>query len=438
MSTFPSEVPYPYADSYVQTHAILNYPGYFLVEWFWQTNTNITAFDIHFSSDKHNLKESICDVVATEFSSEEICYRFQPGPHEYIPAHALAVYEEETGGLREGQDEDPVFCTLPSANAKAAENPCPATAGITCYKEGETVKFDKEVIFKYAIDCSELGGKLQTEKGTFCKESVKDGFFKFYVSCDLFPIAWGSGLNNAPNLVIETSADATVQSAEVKSDPHFNGFRGQTYDVTGTPGKIYSLISDETFLLNAKFAQAYTTGLHIDPTTGEVRTMSPKGTWISAVALKTCKSETDSDKLDWTSFSMFPRAPDPDDEGSKEVLKFATVEVDGEPITTFHGGKLAVTDTVTLSIKNRSSYSRVSFSSPEMTADFDAVMPPAEWDVKHDVERYMHINLKIQSIVLSDKCHGLMGVSNRAATVSVLHIQPQWQECGPCAVGAPC
>lgn len=61
--------------------------------------------------------------------------------------------------------------------------------------------------------------------------------------------------------------------------------RNQQYDVTGVSGSTYSLLSDYSFFVNARFATAYTTGLHVDPTTLQAMPMRPKGTWIDQVGV---------------------------------------------------------------------------------------------------------------------------------------------------------
>ena len=52
---------------------------------------------------------------------------------------------------------------------------------------------------------------------------------------------------------------------ELKSDPHFASLSGnETFDFDGEPGKMYSLVKDEAtkLIINAEFAQAYTTSFH--------------------------------------------------------------------------------------------------------------------------------------------------------------------------------
>ena len=187
--------------------------------------------------------------------------------------------------------------------------------------------------------------------------------------------------------------------------------------MVGTPGKIYNLISDKDLVLNAAFGQAYTTGLYLDVEANEVHAMSPKGTWISALGLKVGQFNQETNQLmDVTTIVVRPRPASVMAKGSKDVFKFGVVEVNGLAIDTFTDGNYVVNNYVSLSIKNRSSYSRLFISAPKVSADFDAVLPPSEWEVADEVE-YMHMNLKIYNIELSAQCHGLMGISNRETQV---------------------
>lgn len=63
--------------------------------------------------------------------------------------------------------------------------------------------------------------------------------------------------------------------------------RGQELDFTGSPGSIYCLVEDSSLdlVLNAKFAQAWTTGISLDPVQMKAQVMHAKGTWISDVGL---------------------------------------------------------------------------------------------------------------------------------------------------------
>lgn len=70
------------------------------------------------------------------------------------------------------------------------------------------------------------------------------------------------------------------------AEPFFQGFRGQTYDVTGQARHAYSIIIDGDFDLNARFDVAYTTGVFFDPALKQVVNMRPSGTWITAVAAR--------------------------------------------------------------------------------------------------------------------------------------------------------
>lgn len=412
-----TEFTVPFAESFVQVRAVLDFPGYFVSEWLWETNTNITNFEIEFSADGNDLANSLCEVVAVEYSSDEVCQQFQPGGAEYIPAHALAVFNPDTGSVIGGELVETVDCYMPDGQTKNSENPCPPTAGLGCYGQGQFVKFHKETTFNYIINCDALGGEITTEQGTFCKYPMKDSFFKIYTYCTEVPIPWSSSNSSGPSLSYEYKAAAEkgkvpTSSAEAKSDPHFNGFRGQTYDVVGTPGKIYNLISDKDLVLNAAFGQAYTTGLYLDVDTNEVHAMAPKGTWISALGLKIGNFDQDIGNFEITTIVVHPRPTSVATKASKDVLKFGVVEVNGLGIDSFTDGSYVVNSYISLSIKNRSSYSRLSISAPKVSADFDAVLPPSEWEVADGVQ-YMHMNLKIYNIELSAQCHGLMGISNR-------------------------
>ena len=62
--------------------------------------------------------------------------------------------------------------------------------------------------------------------------------------------------------------------------------------MTGESGRFYSLLSDLRLSLNARFDQAYTTALYIDPVTSLVQNMRPQGTWITSLGLKLGKTTT--------------------------------------------------------------------------------------------------------------------------------------------------
>ena len=69
--------------------------------------------------------------------------------------------------------------------------------------------------------------------------------------------------------------------ASIISDPHFKGFHGQTYDVTGQEGQIYNLITEHNLFLNSRFGKAYTTGLYFDENSGNMLKFRPRGTWMN-------------------------------------------------------------------------------------------------------------------------------------------------------------
>lgn len=74
------------------------------------------------------------------------------------------------------------------------------------------------------------------------------------------------------------------------------GLGGQQFEFTGEEGRIYSLITDfddnnqPSLLVNTLFGGAFTSGIFTDPDTLEVKSYTPKGTWIigAAVQVEAC------------------------------------------------------------------------------------------------------------------------------------------------------
>lgn len=61
---------------------------------------------------------------------------------------------------------------------------------------------------------------------------------------------------SATQAEIEAETVKEAVSAAVEEDPHFTGFDGSTYDFQGKPDKVYNVITDEDFHLNARFVQS--------------------------------------------------------------------------------------------------------------------------------------------------------------------------------------
>jgi len=63
-----------------------------------------------------------------------------------------------------------------------------------------------------------------------------------------------SGTTGIPGSTTASSSGTTgSNTGSIKSDPHFTGFQGEDYKVTGDPDKLYSLVSEENLQINGKF-----------------------------------------------------------------------------------------------------------------------------------------------------------------------------------------
>ena len=76
----------------------------------------------------------------------------------------------------------------------------------------------------------------------------------------LFSSSLSTGGDQMTSPIFDVPIDIPTPVA-MTSDPHFKGLRGQEFDFTGEPGKIYAILSDHGLALNALFAKGYTTGM---------------------------------------------------------------------------------------------------------------------------------------------------------------------------------
>lgn len=144
--------------------------------------------------------------------------------------------------------------------------------------------------------------------------------------------------------------------------------RGQTYDITGVAGEIYSLIADKDLYLNARFAQAFSTGVYIDPESGAFSKMHPRGTWMSEIGavingFQVAISVEPSREID--ECLMKP----------SDCLRFGSVKINGADDIYFIG-TIKASQEVDLTLSNKKSFSSLSIKSEHLTMEVDVVPPP--------------------------------------------------------------
>ena len=215
--------------------------------------------------------------------------------------------------------------------------------------------------------------------------------------------------------------------------PPSQGFRGQTFDVTGEAEQAYSIISDGSFDLNAQFDVAYTTGVYFDPISHELLNMRPSGTWITQVSVRFPSGDVAHVSIEEPPvhdpmchikatacihggfLRLVPTSSEPGSLPPSSALLYSAGTV-----TTLIGTYSLAGMTATL--QRRKSYSRILLESTlhdspiEITVDY--VPPPSEWsapvgdDGKPDAQ-YVHLNLGMKRISLSGSADGILGSSVR-------------------------
>lgn len=125
-------------------------------------------------------------------------------------------------------------------------------------------------------------------QGTVCadKKVLNLPVFRFRTESTALCNAFSSVESMEPTLFFQIFAPSLQPPppATIASDPHVLGLHKQQYDVLGKSGSIYALLSDFSFFVNARFATAYTTGVHMDAN-HVAKPMRPSGTWIDQVGI---------------------------------------------------------------------------------------------------------------------------------------------------------
>jgi len=222
-----------------------------------------------------------------------------------------------------------------------------------------------------------------------------------------------------------SSSQKMFQSMTVKSDPHFKGLRGQRYDVTGISGRYYSLVSDYTLLLNAKYGIAYATGMYVDEAKN-VWPMRPRGTWITQLGITAPAAISDAtdDKLYIIKVGIYsdvtalqedcePHEPCkvPQYDRKTSYLSYGGVIIGGNWVMD-SAYSWAEDPTTNVWFTNRKNWSTVHIVSPLLNMGVDIVPPPTGWQIPAEEKAaYTHLNLNIKSMDLSDGSHGLLGVT---------------------------
>mmetsp|Transcript_3156 Transcript_3156/g.11395 ORF Transcript_3156/g.11395 Transcript_3156/m.11395 type:complete len:486 (-) Transcript_3156:155-1612(-) len=379
----------------------------FEVTWNWIYNTAITGFAIAFASSDITDSDgtlppaTICEI---DYASPEAEAIFNP--QGLISAKALFDQMQVDNGIGVAYGG----ATMLGTNNGAVEI--------------------VNATFSLMIDCDAF---LDPPDNLFCAVAESLSVFKFTVKSGTgFLHVVGPGLlgdqtfttpipillaqDKDSNIVIEPgpepglgdeSPPPPMNFAEVRSDPHFKGLRGQQYDVMGEAGAKYCLVSDHDILINACFAAAYATGLFVDSETMAVYNMRLQGTWISQLAL-TLRTASDGQAPVVTRLEILREHADSSDE---EMLKFGKVVVDGSEMNTLVTD-MPILPELLLSTKNKKQYSRVVVEHPLLALEVDVIPPPAEWKIQElgeDPAAYSHLNLNLNKITLSPNAHGLIG-----------------------------
>ena len=192
----------------------------------------------------------------------------------------------------------------------------------------------------------------------------------------------------------------------------------QTFDVEGKNGGIYSLISDENLAVNARFAQAYTTGATTDSLTLMTSKFRAQGTWIAELGVLLGGV---SDTVQVVEFSVEPSpasmaCPKATGDFSTDSICFmsgnARVVVNGKEINGLT--PLALAADTDLKLHNYRSFGRATVTSPAVDLSVDFVPPPASWEVPvEEAPQYTHLNINFARIELSNTANGIMGVTSR-------------------------
>lgn len=197
----------------------------------------------------------------------------------------------------------------------------------------------------------------------------------------------------------------------IVGDPHFTGFLGQTYDVTGEPGQYYSIISDSELAINARFEQAYTDryGGSIDQVTGEQLKYQARGTWMTWLSLLVPNPTGGVNHVIVNVEDSLARL-----ECTENCMLAGTVILDGNYISKKGNYSSGALD---LQVTNSKSYTRNVIRSAHCEVSFDVVLPPAPWKIEKDVQsKFSHLNMKFYKIDLTESAHGLMGLTSRMKT----------------------
>ena len=73
-------------------------------------------------------------------------------------------------------------------------------------------------------------------------------------------------------------------------------------------------------------------------------------------------------------------------------------------------GEFVVDDSMSVTLNNFKSYSRVIVSSQDITVSIDYVPPPAHWNVPMESkDDYSHLNLRIDALALTQNANGVLG-----------------------------
>ena len=95
---------------------------------------------------------------------------------------------------------------------------------------------------------------------------------------------------------------------------------------------------------------------------------------------------------------------------SKSCIAFGQVVLNGQDLVSL--GTHLISNDVWIEISNSKSFSRIHFISPGIQVLIDVISPPLEWNVSRDIiNQYMHLNLKIERVHLSEAVGGILGAS---------------------------
>ena len=209
-----------------------------------------------------------------------------------------------------------------------------------------------------------------------------------------------------------------MQVATAASDPHLVGFLGQHYDVTGTSGRIYSLVADRTLYINAMFSTAYTTGIHLDSEL-QVQKFRPHGTWMSDIAIIALASNASAVSL---VASVSQMAETHSEDASTDLCTLKPGECFHEGIVSVNGKSYLFVGSYTFGpdfkfrLLKMKSFGRVTLQASKTELAIDFVPPPVEWNIQsNEGERaqFSHLNLKLIRMELSPTANGLLGCTVR-------------------------